>query len=385
MFGGVSAEHDVSIITGLQVLEKIDHQLFKPYVVYVSIEGEFRYFPGLKNRQGFSRNGGVNINWGKDEMGAYIQPQTGLLGRKHYLEAAYLAFHGGTGENGMVQGFLDTMAIPYTSPGVESMAITMNKSLTKEVLSQNNLPVVEGVSLSGTDIRKDVDVALEKVQAKLGKVSEKNGLIIKPAHSGSSIGINITKSPESLRKYLQAAALIDNEVLVEKLVQSFTEYNCAVRMINGQIETGEIERPLSQDEILSFADKYERGGGKKSGGGLNEGAGMASLQRELPAYIDRKLKNRIQELARQAFQACRAKGMVRIDFMVTQDQKNIYITEVNSIPGSMAYYLWEASGYTFTEQITALLEQAIKDHSELAGYQFVYESDIVEKFIANHE
>lgn len=381
MFGGVSAEHEVSIISGLQVIEKIDRNEFAVHALYVTEKGEFRYFDKLNSRKSFSRDGGVVPSFTRSENGAYLSYRSGLSIKKINIDVAYLAFHGGNGENGDMQGFLESLSVPYTSASVESMAITMNKSLCKEVLHAHALPVVEGITFSSNEIRQEVSLVVQQVEEKLGKISEKNGVIIKPSHSGSSIGINIAKDSKSLKRFLKAAALIDREVLVEKLLQDFTEYNCAVRFVRGEIEASEIEKPLSQDEILSFADKYERGGGKKSGANSSNSDGMASLSRELPANISQELKLEIQELARQAFQACRAKGMVRIDFMVTKSGEK-FITEINSIPGSMAYYLWEASGHTFTEQITQLIEQAISDHQKLVGYRLSHESDIVEKFIA---
>ena len=147
----------------------------------------------------------------------------------------------------------------------------------------------------------------------------------------------------------------------------------SVRKISSNIETSEVERPISKGEILSFTDKYERGG-KKTGG-------MASLCRELPAKIPNKMKKILQNLAVDIFQKIRAKGMVRIDFMVSG--KAIYVTEVNPIPGSMGYYLWEASGIPFKEQITYMINQAISDHEESISKNINYKSNIVEKFVSS--
>jgi D-alanine-D-alanine ligase len=159
--------------------------------------------------------------------------------------------------------------------------------------------------------------------------------------------------------------------LIEKFIKNFTEYNVAVRKVNGKIETSEIEKPISSDEILSFADKYQRGG-KKTGG-------MASLLRELPAKISKTLEKEIKQLAVDVFKAIRGKGMIRIDFMV--QNKNIYVTEVNPIPGSMSFYLWEASGISFKQQITDLIEQSIIDNEERLSKRLEYKTDIIEKFV----
>lgn len=363
LFGGSSAEHEVSVISGLQVLENIDRKKYTPYAIKLTKDNLFEFYDGFKNRKDYLKIKPQIISFGKDEQGAFFQT-SGLLKYKTYIDAAYLAFHGGNGESGQMQGFLEILNIPYTSPTVEASAISMNKQVTKQVLKDCSVKTVEGVSVCDEDIKADVDKVVKNIRLKLP-------VIIKPAHLGSSIAINIAKTEVELKKYLLEAAHVDTEIVVEKLIKDFTEYNVSVRKIDGKIKLSEIEKPLSSDEILSFADKYQRGG-KKTGG-------MASLQRELPAKISKTLEKQIKQLAVDVFKAIRAKGMVRIDFMLSG--KNIYVTEVNPIPGSMSFYLWEASGVSFKEQISDLIEQCIKDNQDRLSKRLDYDSDIVEKFV----
>src|SRR3989344_9650157 len=364
LFGGVSAEHEVSIITGLQVLEQIDRDKYDPLAIYLNKEGLFRYYPSIKSRKGFSPKGGEIINFAKDEEGVYLV-ESKPFAKKKRIDVFYLAFHGGNGESGQFQGFAEVLGIAYTSPSAVSSSICMNKALTKEVLHNNNISSVESVTVGSDQIKNG---ELNKLVASIQEQINFH-IIIKPVHLGSSIGINIAKTKIELKKYLLEAAFIDSEILVEKLLKDFTEYNCAVRLIDGKLEASEVERPIHKDEILSFADKYQRGGKKQSG--------MASLNRELPANITESFRQKIQEMAKNVFVACRCKGMVRIDFMATRLGK-IYVTEVNPIPGSMAFYLWEATGISFTQQITDLVEQAIKDNELVKSRKLDYESDIVE-------
>ncbi len=366
MFGGVSAEHEVSVITGLQVLENIDRVKYEVYPVLQDKTGSFLLFKDIRNRKEFRLKNGKATKFGKDAKGPFIQAD-GLLAPKIHLDAAYLAFHGGSGESGQVQGLLESFGIPLTSPSCEASVITMNKSLTKEVLNAHGILNLPAVSFSAQAVKDDLGAITNLILQKMGLP-----VVIKPVHLGSSIGIYIAKTEVELQKNILAAAMMDLEILAEKYLSEFQEYNCAVRKMDGEIQASEIERPLSKDEILSFADKYERGG-KKTGGG------MASLSRELPAKIPVELKVRIQELAKKVFQLVRAKGMVRIDFMVKDDE--VYVTEANPIPGSMAFYLWEASGVSFKDQISDALEQAVKDREEIAGKKLDYKTDIVEKFI----
>jgi D-alanine-D-alanine ligase len=351
LFGGVSAEHEVSIITGLQVIENMDRKLFIPYAIRLDKDGLFKYYENLNKRKDYLKVKSQIVNFGRDRQGAYFT-SGGLLKKKIYIDIAYLAFHGGNGESGQMQGFLEILQIPYSSPNVEASSIAMNKILTKEVLEQNDIETVEHYKDS-----KNV-----KLPA-----------IIKPVHLGSSIAINIAKTQVELKKYLLEASQVDSEVLIERLVKDFEEYNVSVRKVNGKVETSEIEKPLSTEDILSFDDKYQKGG--------KEAGGMASLQRELPAKVSKELEKKIKETAIKAFNAIRAKGMLRIDFML--EDKKLYLTEINPIPGSMSFYLWEASGISFKQQITDLLNQAIADNEERLSKGFEYKTNIVEKFVNN--
>jgi D-alanine-D-alanine ligase len=377
-FGGVSAEHEVSVITGLQVLEHIDMAAYEPHVLYVTKRGELQHLPGLKNRKGFSSAPRKEAVFGNDARGGFLGVK-GLGGvSKIYPYAAYFAFHGGKGEGGSMQGLLDEIDIPFTSPGQESSAIAMNKALTRTTMQAAGIPVAPGLSVMADELKHDnATAAAAHIIAALGLPA-----IVKPVHLGSSIGIAVAHTEVELQKRLLEAAFVDNEILVEKYLSLEAEYNCAVRGINkggadggASIEVSEIERPLAKDEILSFADKYQRGQ-KKTGGG-----GMASLSRELPARIDDNLRNTIRSIAAKAFRASRAKGMVRIDFMLDKGGA-LYLTEINPIPGSMAFYLWEASGIPFKEQITDLIEQAVRDAETARGTRLDYETDIIQKFTA---
>jgi len=369
VFGGLSPEHEVSIITGLQVLESIDRNQYRPIVIYIDKHGAIFCLPNLRDRHGFLTATRKLITFGRNAKGGFIRTN-GMFGKKMYPYAAYLALHGGPGESGPVQGFFEVTGVPFTSASQESSVLMMNKQLTKQVVSGVGVEVVPGISMRSSEIRAGADRCAKNTASKLGLP-----VIVKPVHLGSSIGIAVARTEVELEKALLEAAFIDTEILVEKFLPSFVEYNCAVRSVSGKLEASEVERPLSKDEILSFADKYERGG-KKTGGD----SGMASLSRELPAKIDADLKHLIQETAKKAFLACRTKGMVRADFMYTAD-KNLYLTEINPIPGSMAFYLWEASGISFTQQISDLIEGALYD-KEHDPMPLEYKTAIVEKFVS---
>jgi D-alanine-D-alanine ligase len=239
-----------------------------------------------------------------------------------------------------LQGLLESVGIPFTSSGVEGSVLTMNKQLTKQLVKEAGIATVPGICVDTFTLRERYAQIAKEAVALLGLP-----LIIKPAHLGSSIGISVAHNEGDLKRMLLEASYLDSELVIETFIPKYVEYNCSVRMQNGVLETSEIERPMGKDEILSFEDKYKKGA-KKTGG-----SGMASLTRELPAKISDQLKTTIQNFAKKAYVACRCKGLVRIDFMAAEDG-NLYLTEINPIPGSLAFYLWEATGIQFKQQIT---------------------------------
>ena len=366
MFGGVSAEHEVSVVTGLQALEQVDRARYEPIAVYVDKHGEIYCLPGLQDRYGFGSAKRVLASFGRDTEGGYLR-LAGALGKTVRPYAALLVFHGGTGESGPVQGLLETVGIPHTGSTVEGSAIAMNKKLTKEAVAGACVPTLEDARFFAADIRKDTEMCAKSAAEKVGLPA-----IVKPVHLGSSIGIAVAKTSVALQKALMEAAHTDSEILVEPFLEAITEYNCAVRETSTGLEASEVEKPVAHDDILSFADKYERGGKK-------QGAGMASLARELPAKIPPEKMREIQEFAKQAFAAARLSGMARLDFM--QDTSGtLYLTEINPIPGSLAYYLWEASGIPFTTQISDSIEMAVTRAKEREVLTLDYKSDIIERF-----
>ncbi|MCD4756272.1 hypothetical protein K8R20_01500 [bacterium] len=368
LFGGISPEHEVSIITGLQVVENIDRSKYEVKVVEISKTGELFSLKGLETRKDYFKVKREKGTFGRDSTGGYIS--SGL--KKYYPEVAYLAFHGGGGEGGAVQGMLETFGIAITSPSSEGATLSMNKVLAKQLVQEMGVLVVEGVGVMSKEVISNSSKTVNTILRHLSLP-----LIIKPAHLGSSIGISVVKDKVSFEKALIAASRVDTEILIESFLESYEEFNCSVIRIGDKIVVSEIERPITKAEILSFADKYERDGGKTTGS--SEG-GMASLTRELPAKIDTRLAKKVTNSARKIYNALRCDGLVRIDFMYSD--KQLYFTELNQIPGSMAFYIWEASGLSFKEQISRSLEEAIKTKTLKDSKVLDYESDILEKFVS---
>ena len=367
IFGGIAPEHEVSVVTGLQALEKVDRARYEPHAVYMDKKGTLSYLPSLTDRYGFGAARRVAATFGRDAEGGYMRAG-GTFGTTVRPYGALLAFHGGVGESGGVQGLLESVGIPHTGSSVEGAVIAMNKKLTKQAVLPAGVPVLKDVTFFAPEVKADTGSCAKSAISALGLPA-----IVKPVHLGSSIGIKVVKTEVELQKALLEAGSMDAEILVEPFLDGITEYNCAVReRADGSLEASEVERPLGSDEILSFADKYARGGKK-------QGSGMASLSRELPAKVAPEKKREIQELAQRTYRAARLAGMARLDFMQSNTGA-LYLTEINPIPGSLAFYLWEAAGIPFTTQITDAIETAVARVEREGGRTLEYQSDIIERF-----
>lgn len=371
--GGQSYEHEVSIITGIQVAEAIDRSQYQPLLIYFDKNNVAYLQPSFKTRQDFKGSKGTVVSFIKTNHAVLLQEQT-FFHKQHTIDACYLAFHGGTGESGGLQGMLEVLGLPFTSASSEGSVIAMNKALTKEVLKQSNVSVLPWLSVFATEYYADKEAVLDKV-----KQTFTLPVIIKPVHLGSSIGIEIAHTEVELEKFLTIATRLDQEVLVEPALKDFTEYNISLRDIVTGLEFSPIEEPKRGSEILTFADKYTRG--SKKAGGKAGGGGMELSDRTVPAKIPDSLAADIKTLAEQVYRATRLSGLVRIDFMYHEN--TLYCTEINPIPGSMSFYLWEPAGEQFSEQITKLIDAALTRHRDQIEI-VPYESDIVEKFLATN-
>lgn len=368
--GGSTYEHEVSIITGIQVAEALDKTKYTFSFVYFDKDNNTFLIKDFKNRKDFKRGKRLPVDIVKREDGVYLELPT-RFNKKQKVHVCYLAFHGGSGESGSVQGMLELYGVPFTSASQEGVVISMNKALTKEVLLHHNIPTLDFISVTTENYNSHKSSVLKEIKQKLSLP-----VIIKPVHLGSSIAIEVAHNEVELEKFLNVAVRVDNEVLVEPALTDFTEFNVSARTKENEIELSPIEEPKREEEILSFEDKYTKGGGKKTG--PKQGGGMELLDRTVPAKISPELEKEINQLTKRVYRACRLSGLLRIDFMYSESQ--LYCTEINPIPGSMAFYLWEANGEQFKEQVTNSLEDAMNRFRQRIKI-IPYETDIVDKFI----
>lgn len=343
-FGGESVEHDVSVLSGLQVLNAISDK-YNIYPIYIDRQGVWNLKIGVKNIEDLKKIKGrrVNVVCGDNHLFAFKKEIC-------ELHSAVLVLHGNHGEDGSIQGVLECSNIPYTSCNVKSSALTMDKISMKKYFEACDLPVVEYFTVNKKSWQADKYSILKNVET-IGYP-----LIVKPNRLGSSIGISLAESSQEFINAIELAFEFDKDLLVERAVKNLVEVNASCFSYKDEVMVSELERPIKSDEILSFEDKYKKGG-KGSKGSKNVSAGMASLSRIIPADINVDIYNKIVELTKKVYLDFDCSGVIRCDFILDGDK--IYVNEINSIPGSMAFYLWEKKGICFTKLLDMLIEDSL--------------------------
>lgn len=376
IFGSRSCEREVSIISAVQMMRHADPEKYEVIPVYIDENGTWYTGEKLKDIRSFQpfqpeQSGITRVFLDmKPGSGALLalEKGKGLFGKEELKTVARvdvfaIVMHGLNGEDGTLQGMLELASIPYTSTGVGASALGMDKILMKQFFRGGGLPVLPSLWYARSGFEKDPDGVLNEVREELGFP-----VYIKPANLGSSIGVSRADTPDELREGLELAFEYDRRVLVEKGLNKPIELNCSVLGYDDEAEASPIEMPLSSEEFLDFREKYLSAGGSK---------GMASLHRVLPAPIEEELRDRIRELSVRIFRMLDAKGVVRIDYMFDRESGELYITEINSIPGSLAYYLWENAGVPYRRLIDRMVELAEKAHRDKNQATYAYTSDIL--------
>ena len=391
LFGGKSTEHEVSIITASQAMENMDKEKYEIYPVYMSKDGDFYYDKTLlldvKNFKDEKKlfNKLTKVNFVKEKNKTYlIESKNKIIGTNKIctIDVAFPIVHGTNVEDGSLQGYLHTLNLPVVGPNTIGGALSMDKYIMKQVLKAEGLPVLDAKKYSineykNTDLISDI---------------EKNfsyPVIVKPINLGSSIGINKAKDREGLMKALELGFNFSKYVLIERAITNLREINCAVLGNNDEQIVSVLEEPLYNDDILSFTDKY-LGGGKGAKGGVKTGikssaktatgtksSGMASLSRKVPADIDKDKEKLIKKLAIDTFKILNLSGVSRIDFMIDVDLDKVYINEINAIPGSLSYYLYDPLGISFKELIDRLIKIAIDEKRKEDNLLFSFESNLL--------
>ena len=354
-FGGCSTEHEISVISASQAMSAMDRSVYDVTPVYITKQGHFytgdalfdvanyRNIPSLleKCKQVYLRpvKGDFNVYLCKKPMfGSDIAAK---------LDVAIPVLHGSYGEDGTFEGVLDAMGIPYAGCNVLASANGMDKITMKMILQACDVPVVDYVWFTDGQWRSDRDAMIERVESKLGYP-----VIVKPANLGSSVGIGRAADRATLIERINTAEKYSARIIVEHMVENLHEVNCSVLGDCDEYETSVCEEPIKSGEILSYEDKYM--------GGTKGPKGMQASQKRIPADLPAEVSDRIRFLAGETFRVLSCHGVSRVDVIMDADNGEIYVNEINTIPGSLSFYLWEATGLKFDKLMDRLVKLALK-------------------------
>ncbi len=377
IFGGTTVEHEVSIISAVQAMEHLNKEKYEIYPIYVAKDRTwytgkmlmdidmYRDFDTLK------RYAKKVILYNKN--GAFRLQSLGLFRTVIAdLDIILPVVHGNNMEDGTIQGYLEMIGIPYVGSGVLGSSLGQDKVVMKQIFESVGLPTVPYVWFYDNEYYLDKD-EIVKTCKKLGFP-----LIVKPASLGSSVGITYVKNIADLESAIEEAINYDTKIVVEKAIENLVEVNCSVLGNYQTQQTSTLEEVMSTQEFLTYQDKY-LGGGK---GKLNSkgSKGMASTNRIIPARLDEKTTDKVKEIAREVFKVLNLSGVCRIDFLIDGKTKKIYINEPNTIPGSLAFYLWEATDKPYEQLLDEMITLAIKQYKQKHQKTYSFETNILSNF-----
>lgn len=380
LYGGKTTEHEVSIITAVQAMGYLNTDKYEVIPLYLTKENEMYTGGSLMDMDVYRepdllKRYCTNVVMYNKNGAIILQNKKGIFKRTvKEIDIVIPAVHGYGMEDGNIQGMLDVIGVPYTGSDIYGLTVGQDKVFQKQILEAEGIKVPKYEWFYDTEYVENEGEILDKLE-KL-----KYPLIVKPARQGSSIGISVANNIESLKEAINDAINYDEKILVEQIIPNMVELNCSVLGSSSYSEASAIEQVMGKDEILSFNDKYI--GNKAKKGGLKTGAskGMASASRVIPADISDKLKEEIELTSKKAFRALGASGVVRIDYLYDKKSKELYVNELNSIPGSLSFYLWTPLKKEYPELLDDLINISVKRFKKNLKKTKSFESNILSSY-----
>lgn len=377
-FGGRSAEHEISIISAIQAINNFDKEKYDIVPIYITKKGEMYVGENIDKIEAYKNIGKLIAESQKvilvndNERVDIVKYPLKKFGNNtyDYIDVAFPIVHGTNVEDGALQGYLKTLNVPFAGCDVLSSALGMDKYSMKAVLKDNDIPVLDCLCFDKKEYNNGVEELIKKVETKINYP-----VIVKPVNTGSSIGIKKAKNKDSLIEAIDYAFQFANRILIERAIENLREINCSVLGDYEEAFASECEEPFGQDEILSYEDKYLSGGKTSKVGGSK---GMQSLDRKLPADITKEQKEEIQSLAIKTFQKLGCNGVARVDLMIDCDENKIYVNEINTIPGSLSFYLWNATDLKYDKLLEKIINLALKRQREEAEISYTFDTNVLE-------
>ena len=381
IFGGESVEHEVSIISAVQAMNKMDSEKYEIIPIYITKDRQWYTGEMLKEIEIYSdlsliKKYAKNVVLYEKNGRFILQNKKGFKGTVKELDIVFPIVHGTNVEDGVLQGYLQSVGIPFVGGDVYASVVGQDKLFMKEIFESQDLPICKYAWFYDSEYSDEPDTIFEKIK-KLGYP-----VIVKPATLGSSVGIKTAYNQEEVKIAIDDAIKYDNKIIVEKLVEDLMEVNISVLGNYENQKVSAIEQVMPTKDFLTYEDKYI-GSSKtkgKLGGKFKASKGMASASRIIPAPLEDGLKEEIETVAVNAFKALGSSGVVRIDFLVDKKKNKVYINEVNNIPGSLSFYLWEPIGKEYTELLDDMINIGIRDYKKRIAKTHSFESNILKGF-----
>lgn len=377
IFGGRTVEHEISIITANQAITNINKEKYEIIPIYISKSGKMYTGEKLldlkeyRNLEQLIKECEEIVLVNNGEKANVLRVKNKMFSNNiiNSIDLAFPIMHGTNGEDGSIQGFLEILGVPYIGPDVLASSIGMDKIMMRRLLKEQQIPSLDYVAFYSLDYISNEEKYIKEVEEEIPYP-----VIVKAGNLGSSVGIKKAKNRNQLAEAIEFAMEFSDRIMVEKAIENLKEINCSVigDMIEAQASI--CEEPIGSDEILSYTDKYV---GKSKTKGGTKSQGMATLQRKVPAEISEETTKKIQEIAVKTFKILGCNGVSRIDFMIDLNDNNIYVNEINTIPGALSYYLWEATGKTFEKELDDLVELAFKRNRERQNRTYSYDQNIL--------
>jgi len=342
VFGGMSTEHEVSVVSGTSIIKNLNKEKYDVYPIYISKDGVWnKYLKCVKE---------IDV-LGIGSIPKELEKITDVFSYLKSFDVIFPVLHGKYGEDGSIQGLFELINVPYVGCNIISSSIGMDKAYTKCIFEKAKIPQAKYVYIKKyKDKYIYVDEEFNESAYDLNEIVAKTGekikfpMFIKPSNSGSSVGINKAKNDEELKKYIKYASKFDNKILIEENICG-KEVECAV-LGNEYVIASRAGEVLSGEDFYSFDAKYKN---KKS-------------KTQIPANIKEDIQEEIKNLAIKAFKAIDGKGLARVDFFIENDTNKIYINEINTMPGftgiSMYPKLFENEGISYVELLDRLINLA---------------------------
>jgi len=376
-FGGNSVEHEVSIITAVQAMENIDKNKYEIIPIYIDKNRIFYTGELLKNMETYKDFKSYKKYLKKvtivkrDGEYAVVAPDSLLKSTINTIDVAFPIVHGKGVEDGSLAGYLDTLGIPYVGPSVLGAALGQDKVVQKQVMQAEGVNVVKYIWFYEDEYISDEDSILKKVK-KLGYP-----VIVKPARLGSSIGISFVKDEESLKEAIEDALSYDEKIIIEEVVENLLEVDCAVLGDHSYMETSLIGEMITDNDILTFEDKYLAGGGGKKNPSKKMSGSVETAGFKIPAKLDKKVEEEIYDQAKKAFRALDLSGVTRFDFLVNKKTKEVFVNEPNTIPGCLAFFFFTPKDISYTKLLDDMITITIKNYKKGLKKISSFESNVL--------